>query len=165
MSAVLFRFSIDCDWKKPKLTCGSMAITVPSVGLRSWRVQGNGAGKGSLEEDFRSRWGRETANDSFSISEAPRAKKRHTSPYIIRMTETFRDVDLFRVRDHATNPETDRVAVEEPLEVRLEGEPFSVIMRTPGADDDLAAGFLFHEGVIRNADDVRLIEVAELEHD
>jgi FdhD protein len=77
------------------------------------------------------------------------------------MAETFRDFALFRVRDNETNPETDRVAVEEPLEVRLEGEPFSVIMRTPGADADLVAGFLFHEGVIRSADDVRLIEVVE----
>jgi FdhD protein len=77
------------------------------------------------------------------------------------MSETFRDFDLFRVRDNKTIPEIDRVAVEEPLEVRLEGESFSVIMRTPGADEDLVAGFLFHEGVIRNADDVRLIEVAD----
>ncbi len=77
------------------------------------------------------------------------------------MADTFRDFDLFRVRDNQTSPATDRVAVEEPLEVRIEGEPFSVIMRTPGADEDLVAGFLFHEGVIRNADDVRLVEVCE----
>jgi FdhD protein len=39
----------------------------------------------------------------------------------------------------------DRVAVEEPLEVRVHGHPFAVIMRTPGADRELAAGFLFAE--------------------
>jgi FdhD protein len=77
------------------------------------------------------------------------------------MADAFRQFEVVRARANGTNPETDRVAVEEPLEVRLEGEPFSVIMRTPGADADLAAGFLFHEGVIRNADDVRLVEVVE----
>ena len=35
-------------------------------------------------------------------------------------------------------------------EVRLEGEPFSVIMRTPGTDCDLVAGFLFSEAVIQS---------------
>jgi len=77
------------------------------------------------------------------------------------MADAFRDFGVVRARANETNPETDRVAVEEPLEVRLEGEPFSVIMRTPGADADLVVGFLFHEGVIRSADDVRLVEVAE----
>ena len=77
------------------------------------------------------------------------------------MADAFRDVDVLRARADETQSETDRVAVEEPLEVRLEGEPFSVIMRTPGADADLVVGFLFHEGVLRGADDVRLVEVTE----
>jgi len=77
------------------------------------------------------------------------------------MADAFRHIDVFRAHANDANLETDRVAVEEPLEIRLEGEPFAVIMRTPGADADLVAGFLFSEGVIRNADDIRLIEVAE----
>ena len=44
----------------------------------------------------------------------------------------------------------DLVAVEEPMEVRVNGASFAVIMRTPGADRDLAAGFLLAEDVIRN---------------
>ena len=52
----------------------------------------------------------------------------------------------------------DCVAAEEPLEVRLQGEPFSVIMRTPGADHDLAVGFLFTEGVLRGAGDIARVE-------
>jgi FdhD protein len=52
----------------------------------------------------------------------------------------------------------DAAATEEPLEVRLHGKPFAVIMRTPGADRDLAAGFLFAEGVITSAADVGAIE-------
>jgi FdhD protein len=46
----------------------------------------------------------------------------------------------------------DEVAVEEPLEIRVDGEPLAVTMRTPGHDEELALGFLFGEGLI---DDVR----------
>ena len=53
---------------------------------------------------------------------------------------------------------TDSVAVEAPLEVRLNGHPFAVIMRTPGADRELAAGFLLAEQVIRSADELGTIE-------
>jgi FdhD protein len=55
-------------------------------------------------------------------------------------------------------PERDRVAVEEPMEVRVNGASFAVIMRTPGADRDLAAGFLLAEDVIHNAGEIGTIE-------
>jgi FdhD protein len=55
----------------------------------------------------------------------------------------------------------DRVAVEEPMEVRVNGASFAVIMRTPGADRDLAAGFLLAEDVIRSADEIGTIEYCE----
>ena len=42
----------------------------------------------------------------------------------------------------------DEVAVEEPLEIRVDGEPLAVTMRTPGNDDELALGFLHGEGLI-----------------
>jgi FdhD protein len=42
----------------------------------------------------------------------------------------------------------DEVAVEEPLEIRVDGEPLAVTMRTPGADEELALGFLHGEGLI-----------------
>ncbi|BFU47958.1 formate dehydrogenase accessory sulfurtransferase FdhD [Krasilnikovia sp. MM14-A1004] len=48
----------------------------------------------------------------------------------------------------------DDLAAEEPLEIRVRRAPLSVTMRTPGQDIDLALGFLFNEGVIRDADDV-----------
>ena len=48
----------------------------------------------------------------------------------------------------------DRVAVEAPLQVVVNGEAFAVIMRTPGDDEALAAGFLHAEGCIAGADDV-----------
>ena len=42
----------------------------------------------------------------------------------------------------------DDVAVEEPLEIRVDGEPLAVTMRTPGHDEELALGFLYGEGLI-----------------
>ena len=42
----------------------------------------------------------------------------------------------------------DAVAVEEPLEVRVDGEPLTITMRTPGHDEELALGFLWGEGLI-----------------
>jgi len=51
-----------------------------------------------------------------------------------------------------TRPET--LVVEEPLEIRVNGNPVSVTMRTPGSDVELAQGFLLTEGVIGHRDDV-----------
>ncbi len=45
----------------------------------------------------------------------------------------------------------DAVAVEEPLEIRVDGEPVAVTMRTPGHDEELALGFLYGEGLIDTA--------------
>jgi FdhD protein len=44
--------------------------------------------------------------------------------------------------------ERDEVVVEEPLEIRVDGRPLVVTMRTPGQDDELALGFLYGEGLI-----------------
>ncbi|HEY1512096.1 MAG TPA: formate dehydrogenase accessory sulfurtransferase FdhD [Solirubrobacteraceae bacterium] len=43
---------------------------------------------------------------------------------------------------------SDAVAVEEPLEIRVDGSPLAVTMRTPGHDEELALGFLYGEGLI-----------------
>jgi FdhD protein len=48
----------------------------------------------------------------------------------------------------------DTLAGEEPLEIRLNGSPFTVTMRTPGHDFDLVAGFLVSEGVVRAPDEI-----------
>ena len=63
-----------------------------------------------------------------------------------------------RVGRPAHGEREDTVAVEEPLEVRLHGQAFATIMRTPGDDKDLAAGFLLSEGVISSADDLGAVE-------
>ena len=64
---------------------------------------------------------------------------------------------VVKVRDHAACEYQDHLAVEEPLEIRLGGLSLSVTMRTPGADEELVAGFLFSEGIIVDADDLDVI--------
>jgi len=53
--------------------------------------------------------------------------------------------------------EPDAVAAEEPLEIRLETRPVAVIMRSPGHDEELAAGFLVSEGLLRDRSQLREI--------
>ncbi|HEY1853629.1 MAG TPA: formate dehydrogenase accessory sulfurtransferase FdhD [Solirubrobacterales bacterium] len=54
-------------------------------------------------------------------------------------------------REVERDGQLDAVAVEEPLEIRVDGEPLSVTMRTPGHDEELALGFLYGEGLIDEA--------------
>src|SRR5438874_2943912 len=51
----------------------------------------------------------------------------------------------------------DELAVEGPLQIRLAGEDVAVTMRTPGHDFELAAGFLYTEGIIRGKDHIEAI--------
>jgi FdhD protein len=53
-------------------------------------------------------------------------------------------------RAGAASPEQDRLALEEPLEIRLGGRRFTLTMRTPGHDQELVAGFLLAEGFINS---------------
>jgi FdhD protein len=70
----------------------------------------------------------------------------------------YRRVRVARVGRAASGAAEDVAATEEPLEVRLHGRSFAVIMRTPGADRELAAGFLLSESVIRSHDDLGAVE-------
>ncbi len=74
------------------------------------------------------------------------------------MPESFRSVELLRVEGAKWSRSRDLAAVEEPLQVTLGGEPFAVIMRTPGADIDLVAGFLLSERVVTDASDIGTME-------
>ena len=74
------------------------------------------------------------------------------------MSEALRSVGVVRVRGGARAADSDAAATEEPLEVRLHDHPFAVIMRTPGADMPLVAGFLLAERIVRSADDLATIE-------
>lgn len=61
-------------------------------------------------------------------------------------------VRIWRHPDEASDD--DELAVEEPLEIRVEGRPLAVVMRTPGHDEELAAGFMWTEGLIDGPDDL-----------
>ena len=77
------------------------------------------------------------------------------------MADAFQPFDIVRVEERRPRRASDRAAAEVPLEVMLNGHPFSVIMRTPGADRDLTVGFLFSESVIGSADDIQDIDAAD----
>jgi FdhD protein len=74
------------------------------------------------------------------------------------MPDPLRTFTITRVRGDARFADTDRAAAEEPLQIRLHRRPFAVVMRTPGADRELAAGFLLSERIIRGCDDLGTIE-------
>ncbi len=61
----------------------------------------------------------------------------------------------------AAESRADLLATEEPLEIRVDGAPLTVTMRTPGDDIDLAAGFLFTEGLLPRLDDVHEIRMCD----
>ncbi|WP_405804921.1 formate dehydrogenase accessory sulfurtransferase FdhD [Streptomyces sp. NBC_00210] len=71
-----------------------------------------------------------------------------------RVTERRRTI---RIRGGAVTSRPDTLVAEEPLEIRLNGKPLAITMRTPGDDFALAAGFLVSEGVLGSAADVRNI--------
>src|ERR671936_1612286 len=59
-----------------------------------------------------------------------------------------------KLKDGAREAMRDELAVEEPLEIRVDGEALAVTMRTPGEDEELAAGFLAGEGLIDGPQDI-----------
>lgn len=71
-----------------------------------------------------------------------------------RVTERRR---IVRIRDGAIQTRPDTLVAEEPLEIRLNGRPLAVTMRTPGDDFALAAGFLVSEGVLGAAEELTSI--------
>jgi len=63
-------------------------------------------------------------------------------------------VSVLRVDGAEAARRDDALAVEEPLEIRVGGRSIAVVMRTPGHDRELAAGFLVTEGVVRRRDEI-----------
>ena len=71
-------------------------------------------------------------------------------------------INIYKISSGEINETADKVAVEEPLEIQLAystatgsmHKNIAVTMRTPGNDDELAAGFLFTEGIIKNRTDI-----------
>jgi len=69
-----------------------------------------------------------------------------------------RPIEVTRLTGEGRARVADVAATEEPLDIRLHGRSFAVIMRTPGADRALAAGFLLSERVIRSGADLGAVE-------
>jgi len=61
---------------------------------------------------------------------------------------------VVRVGTSGRAPQPDWVAAEVPLEVRVGGKPFTVLMRTPGADEELVRGLFFAESIIHSPDEI-----------
>ncbi|WP_040786676.1 formate dehydrogenase accessory sulfurtransferase FdhD [Nocardia pneumoniae] len=61
---------------------------------------------------------------------------------------------MTRVSESGQSARPDTLVVEEPFEIRVDGVPLTVTMRTPGHDIDLVHGFLLSEGIIQDRDDV-----------
>jgi FdhD protein len=77
------------------------------------------------------------------------------------LTKTPRSIALTQVyewEDGNLKRKEDYLAAEEPLEIRIGEKPLSVTMRTPGSDVELAAGFLFTEGLIQRRDQILKLE-------
>lgn len=74
----------------------------------------------------------------------------HTTVAVQRTTTR----EIIRFTEGAIVRESDQVAIEEPLEIRIAGETLAITMRTPGEDEALAVGFLYSEGIIRDSSDL-----------
>ena len=79
---------------------------------------------------------------------------------VLKDLPSIQSLQVSRVHDQKLVSRMDTLAVEEPLEIRLEFGPaknrtrksISITMRTPGNDFELSAGFLFTEGILRRRD-------------
>ncbi len=69
-------------------------------------------------------------------------------------------LQIRRWTDGKWSESPDMVVTEEPLQLMLDGDALSVVMRTPGHDVELSLGLMFSEGVLRSATDVRVIKIS-----
>jgi FdhD protein len=82
------------------------------------------------------------------------------------MSKQVDDIQIHKISNGAIHETTDKVTVEEPLQIQLAYstatgkmlKDIAVTMRTPGNDEELAAGFLFTEGIIKNAEAISEIK-------
>src|SRR3954466_15294639 len=77
---------------------------------------------------------------------------------MISIMQTATVPRIVRYRDGQVMDVDDDLAREEPLEIRVRGRAVSITMRTPGHDEELAAGFLLTEGIVRRRPDVLRVE-------
>jgi FdhD protein len=75
------------------------------------------------------------------------------------MSASSLPTQIIRWSNGKTETRDDVVAVEEPLQVIIDGRPLAVLMRTPGEDEFLVMGFLLTEGIIEKSNQVRRIDL------
>ena len=75
------------------------------------------------------------------------------------MTDSSKIFNIKKNSSGSVSSIDDFVAIEAPLEIRVEEKHVAIVMRTPGHDRELAAGFLLSEGIIKSRDDV--FEISE----
>ncbi len=80
------------------------------------------------------------------------------------MNRPILTVPVQKIEGDSRSPFQDLLAVEEPLEIRLGDRSISITMRTPGHDFELAAGFLFSEGIVRDASQISKIDWSHIEN-
>ncbi|HWY32281.1 MAG TPA: formate dehydrogenase accessory sulfurtransferase FdhD, partial [Candidatus Acidoferrum sp.] len=73
-----------------------------------------------------------------------------------------RKIPMRRMSGPSGADEMDFLAAEEPLEIRVEGHSIAIVMRTPGEDQELAAGFLVTEGLLHSVGD--LVDIKHQSH-
>jgi FdhD protein len=66
-----------------------------------------------------------------------------------------------RRRDGDLEYQPDDLTIEEPLEIRIEGKPLATTMRTPGHDEELTAGFLVSEAIVRTREEVAKVSTTD----
>ncbi|MEZ5312642.1 MAG: formate dehydrogenase accessory sulfurtransferase FdhD [Thermoanaerobaculia bacterium] len=86
-------------------------------------------------------------------------ERRASRPPSKETREPGATVRIGRVRmtEAGAEEDVDLLAVEAPLEIRIGGEPFTVLMRTPGNDEELVTGFLVSEGLVHSAASIRAL--------
>ncbi|HEX4592737.1 MAG TPA: formate dehydrogenase accessory sulfurtransferase FdhD [Bryobacteraceae bacterium] len=77
------------------------------------------------------------------------------------MNRSILTVPVHKIEGDSSASFQDLLAVEEPLEIRLGDKAISITMRTPGHDPELAAGFLFTEGILQGPHQIRDIQAAK----
>jgi FdhD protein len=76
------------------------------------------------------------------------------------MKPTAPDLSIRRWESGRWSETPDAVVMEEPLQLSLDGAPLSVVMRTPGADVELALGLFYGEGILTSVADVRVVRIS-----